>query len=160
MHSNTFSVDVLGETEALLNNRLDGLYGCCALNRITLIRVGKRDSNYAVGSYPFLPTFPQGWAFFWRIRMKANEFVKKYGWNEAIFYAKQVDDKWVGFDIDGVDIILNGFELKRLVESHELIIKDFESIEMAKYEYMVSGSHSDPYWIQVKQAIADVESCQ
>ena len=64
MHSNTFDVDVLGETEALLNNRLDGLYGCCALNRITLIRVGKRDSNYAVGSYPFLPTFPQGWAFF------------------------------------------------------------------------------------------------
>ena len=67
MHSNTFDVDVLGETEALLNNRLDGLYGCCALNRITLIRVGKRDSNYAVGSYPFLPTFPQGWAFFWRM---------------------------------------------------------------------------------------------
>ncbi|MGS0705043.1 hypothetical protein ACVBEE_00520 [Acinetobacter sp. ANC 3781] len=92
--------------------------------------------------------------------MKANEFVKKYGWNEARFYAKQFDDKWIGFDIDGVDIILNAFELKRLVESHELIIKDFESIEMAKYEYMVSGSHSDPYWIQVKQAIADVESCQ
>ena len=46
-------------------------------------------------------------------------------------------------------------DLKRLVESHELIRKDFEFVEMAEYEYMVSASYSDPYWVRVKQAILD-----
>lgn len=50
-------------------------------------------------------------------------------------------------------------ELQKLVESHELIKRDFETVEMAEYEYMVSASYDDPYWIRVKQAIADVESC-
>lgn len=51
-------------------------------------------------------------------------------------------------------------EIKDVLKSHELIKKDFESVEMAEYEYMVSGAYSDPYWIRVKQAITDVESCQ
>ena len=50
-------------------------------------------------------------------------------------------------------------DLKRLVESHELIRKDFESVEMAEYEYMISASYNESYWVRVKQAIADVESC-
>ena len=49
-------------------------------------------------------------------------------------------------------------ELQRLVESWELVQKDFESIEMAEYEYMISGCYSEPYWVRVKQAIRDVES--
>ena len=85
--------------------------------------------------------------------MKANEFVLEHGWDAAKRLVE--NNKHTGRTLSPSEL-----ELKRLVESHELIIKDFESIEMAKYEYMVSGSHSDPYWIQVKQAIADVESCQ
>ena len=42
----------------------------------------------------------------------------------------------------------------RLAESRK-IIEEFESVEMAEYEYMVSASYSDPYWIRVKQAILD-----
>lgn len=89
--------------------------------------------------------------------MKANEFVKRFGLERAKqFVNADHTAHALVFATTGVSFI----DLKRLVESHELIIKDFESIEMAKYEYMVSGSHSDPCWIQVKQAIADVESCQ
>lgn len=58
------------------------------------------------------------------------------------------------------DALESLFDLKRLVESHELIKKDFESVEMAEYEYMISASHDEPYWIRVRQAIADVEACQ
>ena len=83
--------------------------------------------------------------------MKANEYVKKYG----VDCAKEIlthnqDLMNIGFFID----------LKRLVESHELIRKDFEFVEMAEYEYMISASYNEPYWVRVKQAIADVESCQ
>jgi len=35
------------------------------------------------------------------------------------------------------------------------LLKSFESVEMAEYEYMVSASYSDPYWVRVKQAILD-----
>ena len=97
--------------------------------------------------------------------MKANEFVKKFGVEEAKKVLHCMDDAsefkiYMPGDTLDKPTLIDAVGLRRLVESHELIIKDFESIEMAKYEYMVSGSHSDPYWIQVKQAIADVESCQ
>ncbi len=42
----------------------------------------------------------------------------------------------------------------QLIESQK-IIEGFESIEMAEYEYLVSASYDDPYWIRVKQAILD-----
>ena len=82
--------------------------------------------------------------------MKANEYIKKY----SVDCAKEIlahnqDLMNIGFFID----------LKRLVESHELIEKDFESVEIAEYEHMISGCYSEPYWIRIKQAIADVESC-
>lgn len=82
--------------------------------------------------------------------MQANEWIKENGWGEA----KNL-------------IAANGWrntpfliKIKRLVASYEFVVNDFESMEIAKYQYMVSGCHSEPYWIQVKQAIADVESCQ
>lgn len=93
--------------------------------------------------------------------MKANEFVKKFGLDlarrdvaalESGFIKKEDFSEHYGFEI--LD------ELKRIVESHELIEKDFKSVEMAEYEYMVSGDYSDIYWVRVKQAITDVESCQ
>ena len=81
---------------------------------------------------------------------KAVEFVKQHGWE----YAKHIltDDAPLVID-------LNYTYLKRIIDSYELIKKDFESVEMAEYEYMVSGCYSEPYWIRIKQAIADVESC-
>ena len=93
--------------------------------------------------------------------MKANEFIKKFGLDlakrdvqafESGFIKREDIVEHYGFDI--LD------DLKRLVESHAMIEKDFESVEIAEYEYMVSGCYSEPYWIRIKQAIADVESCQ
>ncbi|WP_162987650.1 hypothetical protein [Acinetobacter bereziniae] len=43
---------------------------------------------------------------------------------------------------------------ERLAESRK-IIESFESIEIAEYEYLISASYDDPYWIRVKQAIED-----
>lgn len=82
---------------------------------------------------------------------KAAEFVKQYGWE----YAKHIltDDAPLVID-------LNYTYLKRIIDSYELIKKDFESVEMAEYEYMVSASYNEPYWVRVKQAILDVESCK
>ena len=98
--------------------------------------------------------------------MKANEFIKEYGLGEAVELVNSV--KFVVKIKDIVcdpcffteDCTLSYKELKRLVESHEIIQKDFESVEMADYEHMISGWYSDPYWVRVKQAITDVESCQ
>lgn len=100
--------------------------------------------------------------------MKAETFVKTHG----LSHAKQVlsnadsgankyviDFNWYAAGIVTDDYVLLS-ELKRLIESHEIIQKDFESVEMADYEHMISGCYSDPYWIRVKQAIADVEACQ
>ena len=58
------------------------------------------------------------------------------------------------------DYVFTYEDVKRLVESHEIIQKDFESVEVAGYEHMISGYYSDPYWIRVKQAINDVRRCQ
>lgn len=90
--------------------------------------------------------------------MRANEFVKKFGWEIA---------KRTLVNADGCDFIKihGGYEfkfddLKRYVDAYELVHKEFESVEMADYEHMVSGCYSDPYWIKLKQAITLVEECQ
>ena len=87
--------------------------------------------------------------------MKANEFVKKFGWDRA---KREVALIGTIAMMCGDNDFNN--DLKRLVESHAMIEKDFESVEIAEYEYMVSGCYSDSYWLRVKQAILDVESCQ
>ena len=81
--------------------------------------------------------------------MKANEFFKAMGINAVRQF----------LDNDNIRTKEMHDDLKRLVESHAMIEKDFESVEIAEYEYMVSGCYSEPYWIRIKQAIADVESC-
>ena len=83
--------------------------------------------------------------------MKANEFFKKHGWNDTKVMIESP------FGLGEYEYLWD--DLKRLVESHELIRKDFESVEMAEYEYMISASYNESYWVRVKQAIADVESC-
>lgn len=87
--------------------------------------------------------------------MKANEFVKKFGWDRA---KREVALIGTIAMMCGDNDFNN--DLKRLVESHAMIEKDFESVEIAEYEYMISGCYSDSYWLRVKQAIYDVESCQ
>lgn len=87
--------------------------------------------------------------------MKANEFVKKYGWE----YAKHIlnEDSVILVDLDYA-------HLKRLVESHELV-ESYGGLDKAKKR--LSTEHSEPYYNysqrlvnSLKQAIADVESCQ
>ena len=83
--------------------------------------------------------------------MKANEFVKKFGWE----YSKHIlnEDSVILVDLDYT-------HLKRLIKSHELVERDFGLLDIAEYQYMISASYSESYWVRVKQAIKDVESCQ
>ena len=88
-------------------------------------------------------------------KMRANEFVKKRGWGEAISLIDA--SKICGIDKSVVDIE----ELKRLVDSHELVEKRgglrlavvFRWSEKFK---SLSREHQDKF----DQAILDVESCQ
>ena len=82
--------------------------------------------------------------------MKATEFFKSMGMDAVKGFIKNGNIRSPETEL----------ELKRLVASHELVERDFESVEIAEYEYMISASHDEPYWIRVKQAIADVEACQ
>ena len=84
--------------------------------------------------------------------MKANEFVKKFGWEEAKIICNGVFTgvvcyKWVELNID---------ELKRLVESWDLV-ELCGGLEVAKNldPTLLTG------WVEsVNKAILDVESCQ
>ena len=38
-------------------------------------------------------------------------------------------------------------------EAIEIVEHWFESVEIAEYEYMICASQSEPFWIEVKQAI-------
>lgn len=92
--------------------------------------------------------------------MKANEFVKKFGVHIAdhcLNDCASPDDRWFihhGALIDGEDFD----DLKRLVESYELV-KEHGSLERAKM--YVESIYTAPEVVErMKQAIADVESCQ
>lgn len=114
--------------------------------------------------------------------MKASEFIKKYGWDKAKeliakhekSFMPRVFDMWsdelqdfvlaekhASFDMD---------DLKRLVESHELI-ESCGGLDAAKHELITLQKHLNNTfgWVTViteekidrlKQAILDVESCQ
>ena len=91
--------------------------------------------------------------------MKANEFVKEFGLERS----KKAIEMSAGdfsraFDIDKGFIIVRRGELKRLVESWELV-KEFYTIERAK-EYANSIYTAPEVSERLKQAILDVESCQ
>ena len=82
--------------------------------------------------------------------VKANEFVKKFGWE----YAKERMEYCKGARLVGMEI-----DLERLVASWELITRKFGTIDKAK-KYIESAYEFSPFTSAVKQAIADVESCQ
>lgn len=104
--------------------------------------------------------------------MKAVEFIRKFGWNDArvcILNCASPADKW--FIHCGVLISDKDFDdLKRLVESHELIASR-GGLDAAKHELIALQKHLNNTfgWVTIitsekidrlKQAIADVESCQ
>jgi hypothetical protein len=103
--------------------------------------------------------------------MKATEFVKKFGWDEAKgliakhekCYMPDVFDMWSD---ELQDFVLctkyasfDMSDLKRLVESHELVEScgGLESVG----EKLTHGMYESRAVIdRLKQAIADVEACQ
>lgn len=95
--------------------------------------------------------------------MKAHKFLAEFGVDEAkrilaganwenVAYS---NGHYYSHSCSKNDVNLE--ELKQIVDSLELIINDFESVEIAEYEYMICGSQNEPYWIRLKQAIADHE---
>ena len=85
--------------------------------------------------------------------MKANEFVKKHG----LEYAKHIayEDSVILVDLDYSD-------LKRLVESHELVESKGGLIKAKEIlaDNPVWCSGSKRYSSPLERAIADVESCK
>ena len=93
--------------------------------------------------------------------MKANEYVKQNGWTMA---RKAVAECTYGYGI-------NLDDLKRLVESHELVqlglpelkkamFSDSKDLEYVKNWFLtVSEKLLTEKGIKLKQAILDVESC-
>ena len=79
--------------------------------------------------------------------MKANEFFKAMGINAVRQFLEN----------DNIRTKEMHDDLKRLVESHELIGGD---LEYAKKFYADCAFKMDKHLVRYKQAIADVESCQ
>lgn len=116
--------------------------------------------------------------------MKANEFVKKFGWEEAKEIVGGLPEKFKFKPLGSVcwdnntykysdrfkprSSLVNMADLKRLVESWELV-NEFDDIEQARswipdmdeeMPYQVRGSNKRFFKGQLIEAIADVESCQ
>ena len=103
--------------------------------------------------------------------MKANEFVKSFGWSSleiaktlpkfnrykyVIFYADEIDFS-NEFHAGRKSYMFAVAEVKRLVESHELV-KEHGSLGRAK-EYADSAYTAPEVAERLHAAIADVESC-
>lgn len=89
--------------------------------------------------------------------MKANEFVKKYGWYEATAFLSLDSDIEIVYTASFFD------ELKRIVESHHIVNTTFKGLEDAKWWHECCWDCDSVAYIPIerlKQAIADVESCQ
>lgn len=90
--------------------------------------------------------------------MKANEFIQKFGWNDArvcILNCACPEDRWLmrhGNLVSDQDFD----DLKRLVESHELV-ESYGGLYQAR---KVAHKNCFEYPVRLLQAIADVESCQ
>lgn len=107
--------------------------------------------------------------------MKANEFVKKHGWDAVINAVKSTNaEETAAFESKDLDPILakNGsvigfnvkihaisyLDVKRLVESHELVM-EHGSIERA-IKYANSPYTAPEVEDVLLKAIADVEACK
>ena len=85
--------------------------------------------------------------------MDANEFIKVFGLDIA---RMAINECPAEYDLDTI-------ELKRLVESHELLEEE-GGIDEVKYTFSFALKHGvdelTEYGKRLKQSIADVESCQ
>ena len=118
--------------------------------------------------------------------MKANEFVKKFGWGLAKQYLNRTKNQGVYIEpkiklmihqsvceptTSGIDFVFHRDTLKRLVESWELV-ESFGGLKMAKESLKNLPSEYQSYTMtrddtgattqsfKLNQAIADVEACQ
>lgn len=106
--------------------------------------------------------------------MKANEFVKKFGLGLAKQYLNRTKNQGVYIEpkiklmihqsvcepiTSGIDFVFHRDDLKRLVESHELVEKYGADKINQKIKFLES-IHLLTQANQLKQAIADVELCQ
>lgn len=109
--------------------------------------------------------------------MKANEFIKKFGWGEAkktsnpkyetidndLHYCTGIKDYTDGFDdYEPCPDCVNIADLKHLVESHELV-EECGGLDKAKERVALEEKLLNPnvfYVLVVSSAIDDVESCQ
>ena len=97
--------------------------------------------------------------------MKPNEFVRKFGWEEskeALNHVAWCEGSYCtkikhGCIKNNHDCCVDVSDLKRLVESHELV-ESYGSINQAKQAIIDGNNHC--MFIDLEQAIADVESCQ
>jgi len=85
--------------------------------------------------------------------MKANEFVKKFGLEKSKMAVRKLLPMEEGMPV----FDYNSEDLKRLVESHELV-NDYYGLTRAK-EHAESNYTAPELKAALKQAIADVESC-
>ena len=88
--------------------------------------------------------------------MKANEFVKKFGWEESKKHLLEVREavNQTPYKHSAEDF---SNDLKRLIESHDLA-KEHGSLGRAK-EYADSAYTAPEVAERLHAAIADVESC-
>lgn len=105
--------------------------------------------------------------------MDAIEFVRKFGSCEArsvllkskyhyevdVYLVDTKEFTYIAIQPSENDPFVSLTDLKQIVEAFEFIEKEFESVEIAYYEYMVSGCYSDPFWIKAKQSIELLEKC-
>lgn len=90
--------------------------------------------------------------------MKANKFVEKFGWDAAKEALTLACDKLEHVNYGNHAVLIS--DLKRLVENHELVEK-FGGLDQAKIELESTDYNSErDFYESLKQAIADVESCQ
>lgn len=94
--------------------------------------------------------------------MKANEFVKKFGWDKVksivLNFNYNSSNKFIVNLNDNSAISI--YELKHLVESHELVESHGGLNESKRTFEMRHGVINLDGWGELKQAIADVESCK
>lgn len=82
--------------------------------------------------------------------MKSSEFVKKFGWEEATAFLSLASEVEIVYTASFFD------DLKRLVESHELVEKVGG---LAEAKRIANNPLAIFNTLPLKQAIADVESC-
>ena len=90
--------------------------------------------------------------------MKANEFVKAYGL-KRVRHLLTMSRNAIVYCLDGEHVHVD--DLKRLVESHELV-ESYGRLEDAKKELQRKSilRWINPETERLREAIADVESCQ